>query len=109
MTGCEGGFHAKRSIASRDTSTHVVFKRSSSSVSSSLILLTVPTPPYPNAVYICTADAPARAKSKASAPEEIPPAPMIGIEDGNSVRKTERVFNARGFNGGPERPPASLL
>ena len=62
-----------------------------SAESSSLICRAAPGPWYPNAVYSCTAAAPARANSSASAPEEIPPQPIMGIDAGSSERRVRRV------------------
>ena len=90
------------------TSCHVVPLRPSSSAISSFMRLQTPTPSYPNAVYICTNDAPALANASASAPDAIPPQPMMGVCAGRRLRRPRTAASARGCNGGPESPPCSV-
>lgn len=100
---------AVSATAFRTTSAHVVFSFARAAAISSLILRHVPTPSYANRVYTCTAAAPARAYSSASAPDEIPPHPMRGTDSGRSARKVRSVASVYGFNGGPDSPPVSSL
>ena len=103
---------SRRLVLSTDsltTACHVVPSFLRSAASSSLICRAAPGPWYPNAVYSWTAAAPARANSSASAPEEIPPQPMMGIDAGRSERRVRRVARVYGFKGGPDRPPCSTL
>ena len=106
-TAFVGGFHESFDTASPDKSFQDVPNFCNSSVTSSLIRRTVPTPSYPNEVYSWTALAPARAKSIASAPEVIPPHPMMGIDSGSWERRRDNVLRERGLRGGPDRPPTS--
>lgn len=54
----------------------IYFKRSANS---DFIFATIGGPLYPRIVYICTKEAPDSIFSRASAPLEIPPTPIIGI------------------------------
>lgn len=76
---------------------------------SSLIRLGVPAPPYVSEVYNWTVVAPALAYSIASAPVDIPPQPIIGVEAGSKGRRVFRAFNVIAFKGGPDNPPVSVL
>lgn len=51
--------------------------------------------------------APARANSRASAPLDIPPHPMIGIFSGRWARRVLKALRDSGKSGVPERPPVS--